>query len=148
MRPSLLAGDPIDVKAGSPEIMFPASFFCPGRQPRFATCFPAKSKEGGVLVCRHSLVTLLVQPLLCLTVFFSGGNPHKLASSATTKFKAQNKFQITFPTNVHATRGAKTQHHSTPTNTKLTAQEEPPDLSKPDGLTIELSKTQEPIKWF
>ena len=35
-----------DVKAGSPHAMFPTSFFCPGKQPRFATCFTSKSKEG------------------------------------------------------------------------------------------------------
>ena len=43
--------------------------------------------------------------------------------------------------------------HSTPTNIKntnkiMTACEEPSDLSRPEGSTIKLGKTQEPIKWL
>ena len=39
--------------------MFPISFLCPGQQPRFTTCFPSKSKEGGA-ACQHPLGAHLI----------------------------------------------------------------------------------------
>ena len=106
------------------------SFFCPGRQPRFAACFTSKGKEGGLLC--HKPGILLVQSFFCLTVFFAGGNSHKFL----TDIQARG-----------ATRGAKTQHHSTPTKS-MTAQEEPLDLSQLEGSIIKLGKTQHLIEWF
>ena len=88
-------------------IMFPASFFCPGQQSRFATCFTPNSKEGGVLAHQHSLGTLLTQLLVCSAVVFPRRNSHKLATVAVAM---QNKSK--FPINIQ-TRSAKMQFHST-----------------------------------
>ena len=116
-------------------IMFPASLFHPGRQPGFTTrCFTSKSEEGGVFC--HRFGALLFQLLVCLTVFFPGGNTHTFTNFATQN---QNDVQV---------RGAKMhQIHSTPTNI-MTAPVEQKGPSEPEGLTFKLGKTQEPIKWF
>ena len=119
--------------------MFPAPFFYSGGQPRFATCLSERSKDGGT-VRQHSLGTLLVQLLVCLTVFFPSGNSHKSANRKFTK----TKFLIDIQ---NQRQSAKMQCHSTPP-TIMTAQEEPPDLSKLECSIIKPDKIQHPIKWF
>ena len=106
----------------------------------FAPCFASKRKEGGLL--HNKLGTVLVQPLVCLTVFFPGGNRHKFATATCAT-------PNTSPPDIQ-TRGTKTQFHLTPTfvNKTMTTLNEFTNLSKLEGLIIKMGKAQHTIEWF